>query len=68
VFVVETKGLHLKGDPGTSYKKSLLDLCNEQAKEENLSELGLVFKNKRVHYEVVSEEEWQRRFHEMFAG
>jgi type III restriction enzyme len=68
VFVVETKGLHLKGNPDTSYKKSLLDMCNEQAREENLSDLGLVFKNKTVHYEVVSEEEWQRRFNEMFVG
>jgi hypothetical protein len=58
----------LKGNPDTSYKKSLLDMCNEQAREENLSDLGLVFKNKTVRYEVVSEEEWQRRFNEMFVG
>ncbi len=67
VFVVETKGLHLKGSPDTSYKRSLLDVCNEQAREESFSELGLAFKDKKVQYEVVSEEEWQRRFNEMLT-
>lgn len=58
VFVVETKGLHLKGNPDTIYKQSVLNVCNEQAKEESFTELGLTLKAKNVLYEVVSEEEW----------
>ncbi len=36
VFVVETKGIHLKGSEDTEYKKTLFDTCNKLAKETTL--------------------------------
>lgn len=67
VFVVETKGLHLKASPDTEYKRSVLDICNELAREQTFAELGLAFKEKKVQFEVISEEEWQKRINEILA-
>ncbi len=67
VFVVETKGLHLKDYEDTRYKKALLDLCNRVARETTLSQLGLKLHAKEVSFAVVHEEEWERRFNELFA-
>lgn len=67
VFVVETKGIHLKNDD-TEYKESVLDLCNEKSKSMSWSELGLKFKDKSIDFQVVFGDEWQVKFNEMFAG
>lgn len=66
VFVVETKGIHLKNDD-TEYKESVLDLCNEKAKSMSWSELGLKFKDKSIDFRVVFGDEWQNKFNEMFS-
>lgn len=66
VFVVETKGIFLKNED-TEYKQSVLDLCNEKAKEMDWNEFGLKFKDKEIDYKVVFGDEWQRRFNEMFT-
>jgi len=65
VFVVETKGIHLKNED-TLYKQSIFDICNKKAKEMDWNELGLVMENKSIQFEVVYTDEWKRRFNEMF--
>jgi len=67
VFVVETKGLPLKDYEDTRYKKALFDLCSKLAKRTTLSRLGLKLHAKEVSFAVVHEEEWERRFHQLFA-
>jgi type III restriction enzyme len=67
VFVVETKGLHLKGFEDTAYKRALFNTCNELAKETTLGQLGLKLHAKEVFFAVIDEDEWQRRFNELFA-
>ncbi len=67
VFVVETKGVHLKGAEDTEYKKALFNTCNELARETTLSELGLKLHAKEVSFAVIHGDEWQRRFNELFA-
>ena len=67
VFVVETKGLHLKGYEYTEYKRSLFNTCNELAKETTLGQLGLKLHAKEVSFAVIDEDEWQRRFNQLFA-
>lgn len=66
VFVVETKGLHLKNE-NTAYKQEVLNLCNRLAEEKSWSELGLEFQEKKVVFEVIFEDEWQRKINELFA-
>jgi type III restriction enzyme len=66
VFVLETKGQHLKNE-NTKYKKSVFALCNEHAKRKAWSELVPAMRDKEVRYEIVFQDEWQRRLNELLA-
>ncbi|OHB59303.1 MAG: restriction endonuclease subunit R [Planctomycetes bacterium RBG_13_46_10] len=67
VFVVETKGLHLKDSERTEYTRKLFNLCNEQAQETTLTELGLKLSAKQISFLVIAEDEWQNRFNALFS-
>jgi len=66
VFVVETKGIHLKGSEDTNYKTALFNLCNERSRETTLTELGMKLKAKDIRFLVIAEDEWVRRLNELF--
>lgn len=66
LYLVETKGLHLKDNEDTQYKKSVFDLCNELAEIKNLDDLGLELQNIPIKFEVLYEDEWKRKLNEMF--
>lgn len=66
VFVVETKGLHLKNED-TTYKQDVFDLCNTLAEERSWSEIGLEFPEKKVVFQVVFEDEWRQKINAMFS-
>ena len=66
VFVVETKGLHLKGSGDTEYKRTVFDLCNDLARETTRNKLGMELESQKVSFYVVDEEEWQQRLNELF--
>jgi type III restriction enzyme len=68
VFVVETKGIHLKQSEDTDYKKNLFNLCNERAREMTLTDLGLKFPSKQISLLVIAEDEWQNRFNALFSS
>ena len=61
VFVVETKGAHLKASEDTDYKRSVFDICGEHARRADWAEFVPAMRNKVMRYEVVDEEEWQAR-------
>ena len=61
VFVTETKGLHLRESRDTSYKRTVFDLCNSHAKAKDWSEFVPAMRDKVVRFEVVDEEEWEKR-------
>ena len=65
VFVVETKGVHLKGSEDTRYKRSVFDVCSEHARKADWAEFVPAMRNKVVRFEVVDQDEWQARLHEM---
>jgi len=67
VFVVETKGLHLKDSEDTNYKKSVFDLCNDLARETTTNQLGMELESQKVSFHVVDEDEWQQRFNELLS-
>lgn len=67
VFVVETKGLHLKDNEDTKYKQNVFLICNKLAEERSWTELGLSLPERKIIFEVVSEEEWQRKINELLA-
>jgi type III restriction enzyme len=65
VFVVETKGVHLKEAEDTKYKRSVFDICSEHARKADWAEFVPAMQTKVVRFEVVAEDEWQTRLNEM---
>ena len=61
VFVVETKGVHLKGSEDTEYKRSIFDECNEHARKTDWAEFVPAMQSKAMRFEVVDENEWETR-------
>ena len=68
VFVVETKGMHIKGSSDTDYKRGVFDLCSAHAAKRNWADFVPAMRNKVMHFEVVDEDEWERRLNSMLAG
>lgn len=66
VYVVETKGLHLKNED-TDYKRNVFDFCNRLGQQKDWRELNLEFYEKRVEFQVVFGDEWQVRINEIFG-
>lgn len=67
VFVLETKGLHLKRTADTDYKRDVFGLCNKLAKQKDWSDLVPTMKSKVVKFEVIDEDEWQNRLNQILA-
>ena len=69
VFVVETKGVHLKESEDTEYKRSVFDICSEHARKADWAEFAPAMRSKVMRFEVVDEDEWQARLNGMlFRG
>lgn len=66
VYVIETKGLHLKNED-TDYKKDVFTFCNTLGQQRDWRDLDLEFKEKRVEFQVIFEGEWKRRINEIFG-
>ena len=67
VFVLETKGLHLKQSEDTNYKRSVFSTCSEMAKQRDWAEFAPAMRDKVVRFEVVDEDEWEQRLNAMLA-
>ena len=67
VFVVETKGIHLKDSPDAAYKRSVFDICSQHAKKTDWADFVPAMRGKVVRFEVVDEDEWEQRLNAMFA-
>ncbi len=66
VFVIETKGLHLKHAEDTAYKRSIFDICSEHARNADWAEFVPAMSQIGMRFEIVDEEEWERRLNAMF--
>lgn len=67
VFVLETKGLHLKNE-NTDYKKSVFAVCNEHAKRKTWNQLAPAMRDKEITYEVVFQDEWENRLNQLLSN
>lgn len=67
VFVMETKGIHIKKHTDTDYKRSVFSLCSEHAKKTDWAEFVPAMRNRIMRFEIVDEEEWEKRLNAMFA-
>lgn len=68
VYVVETKGIHLKDNEKTNYVRKVFNICTRKAKERDWNELGLEMKDKIMGFEVLPENEWQARLNDILNG
>lgn len=59
VYVLETKGVHLKANDDTKYKQNVFELCNELGAKKPWAELFDEFPNHDFNFQVVFEDEWQ---------
>ena len=67
VFVLETKGLHLREGADTAYKRSVFDLCSQRARKTDWAEFVPSMRNRVLRYEIVDEEEWEQRLNTLLA-
>ncbi len=65
VYILETKGTHLSGNPDTEYKRELLNLCNELAVEKNWDELNLGIFESEFVFAMVDETSWRNQLNEL---
>jgi len=66
VYIVETKGLHLKNED-TDYKKNVFNFCNRLGEQKDWRELNLEFAKKRIEFQIIFEHEWNSRINEIFG-
>lgn len=67
IYVTETKGEQLMGNEDTVYKEELLKICNDLAEQKEFSELALEMKDRKVRFEMISQDEWQQKFNKILA-
>ena len=67
VFVVETKGIHLKDNDDTTYKKDVFQLCNKMAKKTTRTKLGLELDMPNIEFHIIHGDEWKNRLNGLFA-
>ena len=66
VYVLETKGLHLKNDD-TKYKQDVFELCNELGIKKPWKDLGFNFPDKEIQFQVIYEDEWKSKINKIFV-
>lgn len=64
VFVVESKGLHLKNED-TQYKQTIFEICNELGQKMQWRELKQEFFGSRIEFKLIFEDEWKRKINEI---
>ena len=65
VFVVETKGVHLKESEDTDYKRSVFDICTEHARKTDWAQFVPAMQSTAMRFEIVDEDEWEARVNRM---
>jgi type III restriction enzyme len=65
VYVLETKGVHLKANEDTRYKQNVFTLCNELGAKKAWTELFDEFPDHDFEFQVVFEDEWQNQINEL---
>jgi type III restriction enzyme len=65
VFVVETKGIHLKNED-TDYKKNIFEFCNKLGIQKNWTELNTEF-DEKMEFQVIFEDEWKAKINKIFS-
>ncbi len=65
VYVLETKGIHLKDNPDTTYKKDVFKLCSDLGTKKAWKELFNEFPNHDFEFQVINGDEWQNKINQL---
>ena len=68
VFVVETKGLHLKNSSDTAYKRCVFNICSEHAAKKDWADFVPAMRQTVVKFEIVDEDEWEKRLNALLVA
>lgn len=68
VFVMETKGSHLKAAEDTTYKRTVFDICSQHAQKKDWAEFVPAMRDKVMRFEIVDEDEWEQRLNALLAA
>ena len=68
VFVMETKGSHLKAAADTAYKRTVFDICSQHAQKKDWAEFVPAMRDKVMRFEIVDEDEWEQRLNALLAA
>jgi type III restriction enzyme len=66
IYVLESKGVHLKNED-TTYKKNVFDLCNDIGVKVKWNELGLDFPEQKFEFQVIFGDEWKSAINRIFS-
>lgn len=66
VFVLETKGIHLKNED-TKYKQDVFTLCNELGAKKAWKELFDEFPDHDFEFQVIFQDEWENKINKLFS-
>lgn len=67
VYVVETKGVHLKKNEDSVYKENVFDFCNKLGQQKDWEELNLEFSDKKIEFQVIFGDEWRKSINKIFS-
>ena len=65
VYVLETKGIHLKDNEDTKYKQDVFALCNELGAKKAWKELFSEFSDHNFEFQMVFEDEWEGKINDL---
>ncbi len=65
VYILESKGEHLEYSEDSSYKRAVLDLCNELAVETDARELDLGLVDPEFEFQMVDQKRWKAQLNEI---
>jgi type III restriction enzyme len=68
VYVLETKGIHLKNNDDTTYKQELFKLCYEQSQPRPWDDITQSFSDHRLQFQALFENEWRNVINAMFSA
>lgn len=66
-FVMETRGIHIKKGADADYKRSVFSLCSEHARKTDWAEFVPAMRKTIMRFEIVDEDEWEKRLNAMFT-
>ena len=67
VYVLETKGEHLEMSEDSTYKRAVLDLCNELVVDSDVMQFEEAIKDPEFEFQMIDQSSWKSQLNEIFS-